>query len=116
MNADALKKKLDQDGHGHALNHWDRLDEHQRSALAAQLLALDLEHLRRLYERRHENAALPSPDRIGPVPVIPPGATEHADLGEQALRRGEVAVLLVAGGQGSRLGFERPKGMYPVGP
>ena len=36
--------------------------------------------------------------------------------GEEALRRGEVAVLLVAGGQGSRLGFEHAKGMYPIGP
>ncbi len=32
------------------------------------------------------------------------------------VRRGEVAALVVAGGQGSRLGFEHPKGMYPVGP
>ncbi|MBX9625565.1 MAG: UDPGP type 1 family protein, partial [Gemmataceae bacterium] len=36
--------------------------------------------------------------------------------GEAALRRGEVAALVVAGGQGSRLGFDHPKGMYPVGP
>src|SRR5262249_9454643 len=34
----------------------------------------------------------------------------------EALRRGEVAALVVAGGQGSRLGFEHPKGLYPIGP
>jgi UDP-N-acetylglucosamine/UDP-N-acetylgalactosamine diphosphorylase len=37
-------------------------------------------------------------------------------LGEEALRQGQVAAMVVAGGQGSRLGFDHPKGMFPVGP
>ena len=37
-------------------------------------------------------------------------------LGEEALRAGEVAVLVVAGGQGTRLGFDHPKGLFPIGP
>jgi UDP-N-acetylglucosamine/UDP-N-acetylgalactosamine diphosphorylase len=35
---------------------------------------------------------------------------------EEALRAGQVGVILVAGGQGTRLGFDHPKGMYPIGP
>ena len=38
------------------------------------------------------------------------------DRGAAALRDGKVAAILVAGGQGSRLGFEHPKGMFPIGP
>ncbi|MFN9878899.1 MAG: UTP--glucose-1-phosphate uridylyltransferase, partial [Planctomycetota bacterium] len=36
--------------------------------------------------------------------------------GEEALAEGKVGFILVAGGQGSRLGFEHPKGMFPIGP
>jgi UDP-N-acetylglucosamine/UDP-N-acetylgalactosamine diphosphorylase len=36
--------------------------------------------------------------------------------GEQALRAGRVGVILVAGGQGTRLGFDQPKGLFPIGP
>ncbi len=38
------------------------------------------------------------------------------ERGEAALRGGEVGVIIVAGGQGTRLGFDRPKGMFPIGP
>ncbi|NQT94452.1 MAG: UDPGP type 1 family protein, partial [Lentisphaerae bacterium] len=54
-----------------------------------------------------------------PAEVIPSRelcAETALAAGEQALRQGSVGVLLVAGGQGSRLGFDGPKGAFPVGP
>ena len=46
-------------------------------------------------------------------------ARRHDELtaaGEDAYRRGAVAILVVAGGEGTRLGFDGPKGLFPLGP
>ncbi|HVK16477.1 MAG TPA: UDPGP type 1 family protein [Fimbriiglobus sp.] len=103
----------------HVLTGWDRLTADERAAFVAQLAGVDLAELDALYKRKDEpHTVLPPRERIAPLPVEP-GDTIPASavaLGEDALRRGEVAALVVAGGQGSRLGFEKPKGMYPVGP
>jgi UDP-N-acetylglucosamine/UDP-N-acetylgalactosamine diphosphorylase len=102
----------------YVLGAWDRLNEREQRELVEQLQALDMVQLRRLYEKRDQAIAVPSSDRIAPVPVIGIDAevSEAHRHGEDSLRKGEVAVILVAGGQGSRLGFEHPKGMFPIGP
>jgi UDP-N-acetylglucosamine/UDP-N-acetylgalactosamine diphosphorylase len=114
-----LRERLHRHEQQHVLAFWDRLDDEQRRGLLSQLQALDLEQLRRLHAQRGQTHAAPSADRIMPVPVIPhdaPDRDARRRQGEELLRQGQVAVLLVAGGQGSRLGFEHPKGMYAVGP
>jgi len=113
-----LQERLRQFGQEHTLAGWERLSDAERRGLLGQLGGLDLEKLRTLYANRDHAFAVPPPERIQPVPVIRADAdvAEAGQCGEEALRRGEVAVLLVAGGQGSRLGFEHPKGMFPIGP
>src|SRR5947209_7059243 len=114
-----LAHRLKLHGQDHVLAGWDDLTLADRVALINQLAGIDLTELDALYHRKHEpHTALPPRDRIAPLPVedgdaVPRSAVE---TGEAALRAGEVAVLLVAGGQGSRLGTEAPKGTYPVGP
>jgi UDP-N-acetylglucosamine/UDP-N-acetylgalactosamine diphosphorylase len=115
---DDLRRRLKEHGQEHVVAFWDRLTDAERRGLLDQLRAIDLDQLRRLYARRDEKFVVPAADRIVPAPVARLGedTAELRRLGEDALRRGEVAVLIVAGGQGSRLGFHHPKGMFRVGP
>lgn len=115
---DKLRERLQRHDQEHVLAWWNELTSADRRALHNQLHGLDFEHLRQLYERRHDRNVLPPWERVAPVPVVreddaPPDVVQQ---GEDSLRRGEVAALVVAGGQGSRLGFDLPKGMFPVGP
>jgi UDP-N-acetylglucosamine/UDP-N-acetylgalactosamine diphosphorylase len=112
-------------GQQHLLEFWDQIDNPGRARLARQIAAIDFGQLAELFEHAaatHDWAALAR--RAEPPPAIRLGdrgraqfsAEEARARGEQSLAAGEVGVLLTAGGQGSRLGFDRPKGMYPIGP
>lgn len=115
--SDDLRHHLRQFGQEHLLAWWDQLDDAQQSALLDQIRALDLEQLGRLYAARDETFAVPARERIQPVPAARAESDpQDRALGEAALRCGEVAALMVAGGQGSRLGFEHPKGMFAISP
>lgn len=115
---DDLRRRLQRHGQEHVLARWDRLGDPDRRALLEQLASIDFEELQRLYAQREKVYALPPPEKIGPVPVFRRGDDDRDErrLGNESLDRGEVAALVVAGGQGSRLGFEHPKGMFPIGP
>jgi UDP-N-acetylglucosamine/UDP-N-acetylgalactosamine diphosphorylase len=116
---DDLLQRLRSAGQGHVLRWWDRLTDDERGELAGQIQALDLDELARLFTQRDHVYTPPSMEAIRPVPVVPvdsPNNPRYRRLGEEALRRGEVAVLVVAGGQGTRLGFDHPKGLFPIGP
>ncbi|MBA3452636.1 MAG: UDPGP type 1 family protein [Deltaproteobacteria bacterium] len=123
-----LRARLDAAGQGHVLRHWDELDDAGRARLADQLAALDLSLLQRLaaeYVVRRPDAALPT--QIEPVETYPqqpaPGDVTRTAMYRDArarglalLHEGKVGAFLVAGGQGTRLGYDGPKGEFPVTP
>lgn len=119
----ALRARTEQYGQAHIFRFWDQLDSEARASFLAQVAEIDFALMKRLAEEWIFSE--PPAERfadIQPLPVVPvathdrPDAREAWDAGEAALRAGRVGLFLVAGGQGTRLGFEGPKGAYPVGP
>jgi len=124
MTYDEANTLLDANGQGHVLAHWARLTADAQQALLAQIATIDMQAIKRMQAMLAETgSAGTAPDVIEPAPVAELGVLAERErnealsaYGESALARGEVGVLLVAGGQGSRLGFEGPKGAYSIGP
>ena len=102
----------------HLLAGWEQLDAKQRTHLVEQLAGIDFAELDTLIQNKSTPQTVPSRDQLATLPTEPRSTISKHDIttGEQALRNGEVAALLVAGGQGSRLGFPHPKGMFPIAP
>jgi UDP-N-acetylglucosamine/UDP-N-acetylgalactosamine diphosphorylase len=118
MIPDDLRQRLRAYDQEHVLAWWPNLDENQRQTLLAQLQEIDPPLIRQLYQQRDTLKSVPPLDAIRPIVPDQLADTDQATRhrGEEALRRGEVAALVVAGGQGTRLGRSEPKGMYPIGP
>ena len=116
----SLSARLETHGQMHTLAFWDRLDEAQREGLIQDLQSVDFEHLARLSEKARTETADPH-STIEPLPQVTRGADPAQDararaLGEQLLEDGKVCAFVVAGGQGTRLGHDGPKGTYPATP
>jgi UDP-N-acetylglucosamine/UDP-N-acetylgalactosamine diphosphorylase len=125
MDLNAHRQKLASIKQEHVLRFANELDDAGRRKLGAQLDALDLKLIRQLVDEYVRNKpAIALPTDIQPVKAFArkPGTDQekpYADAkarGEQLLKEGKVAAFLVAGGQGTRLGYDGPKGEYPVTP
>jgi len=119
---DELIKILENYNQKNLINHLLSLDEKEFELLASQIESIDLE----FYFKKIANTSsiAVNPELIKPHKVITrkdlksnkDEYMKSVNLGEDSLKKGEVAFFIVAGGQGSRLGFEHPKGMFPIGP
>ena len=116
---DNLRLRLQRYGQEHLLEVLECLDEAERASFLGELNRINLAELAALHARREHKDALPERHRVKPLPVPALDTAQRETFkgrGQQAFRRGEVAFLIVAGGQGTRLGFDHPKGMFPIGP
>jgi len=121
---DELLAVLAPHGQTQLLRFWDSLDAAQRKSLAGEIRSIDFGLLADLFGRADSKEAMRALAARGTSPpsfalgdarnrIAPEMARQG---GVEALRAGHVGAMLVAGGQGTRLGFKHPKGMFSIGP
>lgn len=119
MNYEEALSVLEANGQGHVLRFYDRLGAAEKAALLEQVASLDFKAIAEMRALLASPPCAAAAGEMSPAPVAEMSAAEKAaaaESGRSALAAGRVGVILVAGGQGSRLGYDGPKGCYPVGP
>ena len=120
-----LREKFNQAGQGHVFRFWNELSEAERRAFIEQLKRIDLDLVNALVRQFIKNPKRKKFEgelKTAEVISIPGTPEEIAraklakETGEEALRSGKVGLILVAGGQGTRLGHPGPKGTFPITP
>ena len=119
MNYQEAEKLLAKCSQEHVLKHWKKLNKKERETLLEQIATIDPKSVSRCREALGKGAEVPDSSK-GKAPKVAvlkgKKLAEARAAGEVELSEGRVAALLVAGGQGSRLGYDGPKGCYEIGP
>jgi UDP-N-acetylglucosamine/UDP-N-acetylgalactosamine diphosphorylase len=120
----AVRSTLDSVEQSHILHFYDTLDEAQKNSLLAEIEAIDWPEVARLVETYVKSKPkFELPKNVEPAPYYPqvPATPELREKykearahGESLIRAGKVAAFTVAGGQGTRLGWDGPKGTFPA--
>ena len=116
MTYSEAKAKLEKYGQEQLLRYYDELTETEKAALLAQIDSADMSVVE-YYDKRGETAPAGHIEPLGAMELdeINAHRAEFEKIGLDAIRAGKVGAVLLAGGMGTRLGSDNPKGMYNIG-
>lgn len=116
MNYEEALAKLKKYGQEHVLQYFGELSEQEKEALLTQIGDTDFSMLSscKNKEGAGERGKI-TPLAAMQLPEIGARKAEFDALGLEAIRKGKVGAVLLAGGMGTRLGSDDPKGMYDIG-
>ena len=106
-------------GQEHLLNNFDKLDDIHKERLLDEIENIDFELIQSLYEstnKKHKKEA----DKIEPMEYLDKFKLNekykyYENIGKKAIKEGKLAAVTMAGGQGTRLGHDGPKGTFDIG-
>ena len=120
MKFEEAKAKLEKYGQEHILKSYERMNESDKDKLLDQISRIDFEKILDLYKNADKKPEIHN-DKIEPAPYVDSlklsesERDEYIKLGEKVIESGKLAVVTMAGGQGTRLGHNGPKGTFDIG-
>ena len=116
---DEAKSILKKYGQEHLLNGYEKLDERKQQKLLDQIFATDFELINSLYAKTKDEDKKDE-DIIEPMEYLDKYKLDekykyYEDIGKKAIKEGKLAAVTMAGGQGTRLGHNGPKGTFNIG-
>lgn len=123
---ETIDKLLQKHNQTHLLAFWGKLDDKQQQSLLSQIQQVDFQAIDKWIEQHVKtDASFQMPSSLEPAPSYPPAADspkmkqkyqQAVETGKELISTGRVGAFVVAGGQGTRLGLECPKGDLPISP
>ncbi|XP_050311535.1 UDP-N-acetylhexosamine pyrophosphorylase-like protein 1 [Anthonomus grandis grandis] len=119
-----MKKLLEECDQSHILKFWNELNEAQQKSFLGRLRTIDFKRALEMWQKAQQDSSAPeklTTDDLAPINVqversLPHSTIEqYRNIGLEEISKGSVAVIVLAGGQGTRLGMPYPKGMCPTG-
>ena len=114
-----VKSILKKYGQEHLLNHYDGLSEEKKKELLEQINDIDFELVNDLYNSTKQTKTK-NDDKIEAIDYLDKFKLNdeykyYENIGKKAIKEGKLAAVTMAGGQGTRLGHNGPKGTYDIG-
>lgn len=113
MNYNEAMEKLKKYGQEHVLKYYDELPDEQRNTLIEQIDRTDFTVIGQAAETGKRGTI--APIKAMTIPEIDMGRERFERIGMEAVKAGKLGAVLLAGGMGTRLGSDAPKGMYDIG-
>ena len=118
-NLGEIKAILKKYGQEHLLNHYDKLDKKHQQELLEQIEKINFELINSLYENADKEDKKQQ-DEIKPIDYLDKYKLYdqykyYENIGKKAIKEGKLAAVTMAGGQGTRLGHDGPKGTFDIG-
>ncbi len=117
MGLSTVKELLEKHDQTHLLKYYDQLGDNQKKELINQIESIDfslLDLIKKDHKEATKGVITPLTDAVS-IKEIEANRERYTQVGVNAIKEGKVAALLLAGGMGTRLGSDKPKGMYNIG-